>query len=81
MNASMLESIGPTLLPILHITQSTLPQVKSWKVKGKYKILLNVEQVSSHIIEFGPEQGKIAGDFRIVKAKDVTEEGPVGKRY
>ncbi len=57
--------------PRIGFSETELPEIKDWKNKGKYTLVIEVEQVGSHVSEHGPDTGKIKADFRInaVKSK------------
>ena len=50
--------------PDFRVKTSVLPAIKEWKVGGKYKITLEVEQL---------DMSKDSGGFKILSAKDATE--------
>ena len=52
--------------PRFSIKESELSDVKDWKVGEKYKVVLELEQTGSNIIDYGPDKGKIRGEFKVV---------------
>lgn len=58
--------------PNLSLDEEDLPEIKKWKVGGKYRILLDVEQVSmskDHL-----DNNEIRASFNIIKAQPYTEK-------
>ncbi len=52
--------------PRLSIDETELKDVKDWKVKGKYKVVMELEMMGSHIMDYGKDKGKIKGEFKVV---------------
>lgn len=52
----------------LDLTDKTLPQVKDWKIGGKYKIIVEVEQTAMHKTDKG-----VHATFEVVSAKSAGE--------
>lgn len=56
---------------ILDIKESQLPQIKEWRIGGKYKVLLTVEQVSQSKGYDGT--GPHRASFKVISAKSAGE--------
>lgn len=57
----------------LELKESQLPQIKSWKVGGKYKIVVEVEQTSIRKPMMPEEKGGTQATFKILSAKSAGE--------
>lgn len=62
--------------PTFSLDDKDLPDIKEWKVGGKYKIMLEVEQVGAD--KGDPwddgESKRLNGRFKILKAKSCDED-------
>lgn len=59
--------------PTISLRQSELPEMKDWKVKGKYKLEIEVEMTSIGSDEW--EKTKpIRGSFSVTSVKDITDK-------
>lgn len=68
----MSEPVSPTrILPSFTLTQKDLPVIKNWKVGKKYKLEVEVEQISSEKAEYIEGQ-PLEARFRIHKVRDVS---------
>lgn len=54
-------------------TTAELPQIKDWEVGRKYKIVVEVTQVSDEIREFEPNKGMRSARFSIDKVTAYKE--------
>ena len=59
---------------MVSLDAKTLPAIKNWKVGKKYKILLDVEQVSLSKDEYDEGDNQIRARFRINNAKEYADE-------
>lgn len=64
-------------LPRITFTAKDLPEIKSWKVGGKYHLELEVEQVSMSKNEYGFEEEKdeLKSTFKVMKVKALHNPG------
>jgi len=67
-------------LPRVSFTVEALPSIKDWKVGGKYRLELEVEQVAAEKDRYGYEEGKdkpLTATFKVtaVKAANKNESG------
>lgn len=62
--------------PTFSLTEKELPEIKEWKVGGKYTITLDVEQVSATKGDGWDEDDskQLSGRFKILKAHCEEEE-------
>lgn len=59
--------------PHIHgVKSSMLPEIRTWDVGGKYRLLIDVEQKSLRGTEFGKPVKEVEADFRIISIKDAT---------
>lgn len=71
------------MLSTLDLSDKQLPQIKDWKVGGRYKIIVEVEQRGMHKMENGMRanfdvvSAKSAGEVK--NSKDVEPKKPVGR--
>lgn len=70
--------------PTLRLSEEELPDIKDWKVGGKYTITLEVEQTGSHkgdtmmpMMEGESKPAKISAEFKVLKA--YAGEEPEGE--
>ena len=68
------EPMEENMPAMMSLGQGVLPDIKDWKVGEKYTLHLNVKQVGSRIMEYGPHKGKIMADFHILEAKSGSEK-------
>ena len=57
--------------PTIYLTSDDLPELKSWKVGGNYKLEVEVEQVSISKDDMPNAGNKLSGRFLIKKVKAV----------
>lgn len=63
-------------LPRITFTATDLPEIKDWKVGGKYYLELEVEQVAVSKNEYGFEEDKeLKATFRVAKVKALNNPG------
>lgn len=70
----------PVMLPSFTLTEKDLPAIKNWKVGRKYKLAIEVEQVSMHKDEYG--KSPLTARFKIHKVGEndmMTEEEKKGR--
>jgi hypothetical protein len=68
---SQVEDFSRPTLPSFTLTEKDLPEIKNWQVGNKYKLEIEVEQVSLEKNEYLPNQ-PITARFRIRKIKDMS---------
>jgi len=63
------------MLPSFTLTQKDLPEIKNWQVGKKYKLEIEVEQVSQEKSEYG-QGSPLTARFKLlkVKAKTLSDE-------
>ena len=61
------------MLPSFSLTAKDLPEIKNWSVGKKYKLEIEVEQVSMAKDEYMQDQ-PLTARFRILKIKSETED-------
>lgn len=59
--------------PMLDLTETQLPQIKNWKVGGKYKILVEVEQTGMNNHAYGADKSPLRATFKVLSAKSAGE--------
>ncbi len=64
-----LESSPSMYPPSFHVTQDQMPEVKGWKVGGKYKLMVEIEQTSKY-----DSKQSTSGDFNIIAYKHLAEK-------
>lgn len=64
-------------LPTFSLTESQLPEMKNYKVKGKYKMTIEVEMLGISVPEYSDDK-TVRGRFRITKVG--VEEADPAKR-
>lgn len=74
----------PQKIPVtFRVDDNELPEIKEWKVGGKYKLMMDVEQIeSSKGEEYGPMEGKgkkMYGRFKVTSMKPMMDKMPVGR--
>ncbi len=61
--------------PTLHLSAEDLPEIKDWKVGGKYRVVVDVEMVRASKGEYEYDQDKrLQAAFRVSKAKAVKQQ-------
>lgn len=68
---SMTDSPMKRMLPSFNLTAQDLPAIKGWSVGKKYKLELEVEQISMEKSEYMPGS-PLTARFRITKVKDIS---------
>lgn len=53
--------------PTFEVTEDMIPQITEWKVGEKYMLMVEVEQTSVKVKEYGPDKGKVCANFKITK--------------
>ena len=64
------------VLPTIRLSEDDLPDIKDWKVGGKYKIMIDVEQISMKQGDeygFGNKDNKVYATFNVTGA-EVEED-------
>lgn len=77
-----MDSVKPSAVermkPMLHLSEDDLPEIKDWKVGGKYTIVLEVEQTGAHknMAMLEGDSKKMSADFTVlnVSVGDRDEE-------
>ena len=64
-------SVDTTMHPSIHFSSKNIPEIADWKVKGKYKIILDIVQTSKSERIIGNEK-KVDGNFDIVGYKSMS---------
>lgn len=60
------------MMPQLYLDDRQLPEIRKWRIGGKYRILLDVEQVGMNAHqEEGKAKDRTAANFRIISIKPV----------
>lgn len=62
------------ILPEISFSASELPEIKSWKVGGKYKLVLEVEQIGDVKDQYG--DGERRARFKILGVKSPGVKKP-----
>lgn len=58
----------------LELKESQLEQIKNWKVGGKYRIIVEVEQISQHKgMGMYDDKGEMCATFKVLSAKSAGE--------
>ena len=69
------------MMPTVSLDADDLPEIKDWKVGGKYKLELEVEQVSASKDDYmmeGEKKHPMTARFRIIKVKSASgDNGPI----
>lgn len=65
-------------LPSFNLDAKDLPAIKNWKVGSRYKLGIEVEQVSMSKDEY--REGQITSRFRIRKLKDLSHSSHKEKK-
>jgi hypothetical protein len=69
MNSSSIRSVlrqSDDYKPSITFDVKELPEIKDWKIGGKYKLLLDVEEVSMSKDEYEP---RLTARFKVMKVK------------
>lgn len=53
--------------PRITISESVLPEIKSWSLNEKYKLAIEVEMTGTRIEDWGNEKGKAIANFTVTK--------------
>jgi len=53
--------------PSIEFSELELPEIKDWKIGEKYKVIMEIEQVSVKKKDYGPNKGKICAEFKVHK--------------
>lgn len=53
--------------PSFSMSDSDLPEINSWNINGKYKIMLEVEMQGIRKEDYGTNKGKNVANFKIAK--------------
>jgi len=61
-------SIGPDYPypPTLELTSKQVPEVKDWKVGGKYTITVQIEQTSMNKSQYGSDTESVRCSFKVL---------------
>ena len=68
------------MMPTVSLDAGDLPEIKDWKVGGKYKLELEVEQVSASKDDYmmeGDKKHPMTARFRIIKVNTSSGKGPI----
>jgi hypothetical protein len=64
--------------PSISFDVKTLPQIKDWKVGGKYRLVIDVEQVSAskddYDFDSDSDSGKLSARFKVLKVKEAKND-------
>ena len=63
------------MMPTLSLDASDLPEINGWKVGGKYKLAVEVEQVSvskDDMMVEGEKKQPLHARFRIIKVRSLS---------
>jgi len=66
-------------MPSFSLSQTQLPDIKSWNVGKKYKMEIEVEMVGSNKDEYS-DKSELSARFKITKV-GVEKENPAKKGY
>lgn len=53
--------------PRISFSEKEIPEIKDWKIKGKYILEVEVEQTGTRISDYGNDKELIKADFIITK--------------
>lgn len=56
---------------MITLTEKDLPEIKKWKVDGKYKVELSLKQISSNRSMYGDKL--LTATFEITKVKNLSD--------
>jgi len=67
---------APKHQPTLSLDEKDLPAIKNWKVGGKYRITIDVEQVSAEKGDSwnDDDSKKLSARFKVLKATEHDQE-------
>ncbi len=68
------------MMPTVSLDADDLPEINDWKVGGKYKLELEVEQVSASkddMMMEGEKKHSMTARFRIIKVTSHSGKGPI----
>ena len=68
----MADDIMPSYPPSFHISSKQMPEVSDWKVKGKYRLVVDVEMKSISAGEHGASAGFDITAYAVMKEKTGT---------
>lgn len=73
-------SVADDYMPSLYLTEKQLPAVKDWRVGGRYRLIVDVEQTGMNVGQNTPEGKKpsTSGTFRIISVKPVETTASKG---
>lgn len=67
LNVGSFSSVPEMNRPTFSLTSDALPEIKEWKVGGKYKLQIEVEQTGSNKSDFGDmPAGEVRNNFKIL---------------
>lgn len=72
--ASELVSRNYSPKPSITFDVHELPQIKKWKVGGKYCLIIDVEQVSISKDDYDSDDGQLSARFKVLKVKEVNND-------
>ena len=64
-----MNTIPMQMKPMIHLTSKDLPDIKKWKIGGKYKVTMALKQTSMSEDDMGYH-----ASFELIKAKPEKEE-------
>ena len=68
------------MMPTVSLDAEDLPEIKDWRVGEKYKLELEVEQVSASKDDYmmeGDKKHPMTARFRIIKVTTSSGKGPI----
>jgi len=60
--------------PSFHVNEKQMPEIKNWEVKGIYRLVIEVEQISKHEERKSDDSTSVGGEFNIIKYKYLPEK-------
>ncbi len=65
--------VSDDYMPSLYLNERQLPQIKTWRVGGRYRLIVDVEEISMNIGQDQPDIKKrqTSASFRIISIKPV----------
>lgn len=67
--------------PTFEISEDMLSEVKEWKVGEKYMLMMEVEQTSARVKDYGNDKGKVCATFKITKIAECDMEEDESDEY
>ena len=64
--------VGPSEPPaMIHLSEKQLPQIKTWKLGGKYKLIVETEMTNHGKGSYGDIP--MSGDFKVLSVKSAGQ--------